>query len=114
MLAAQEIIETSLTHLPDLAALARAVHLSERSLSRRFSKAVGQSLRGYTAESRLEMARLLLAAGREPLTAIADDCGYGSVSAPVRAFSSRHGVSPAGYRANLEKRPDAAPRESSR
>jgi len=98
VLAAQQLIEGSLAHLPTLSTLARAVHLSERSLSRRFAAAVGHSLRGYAAECRLEMARLLLHDGSDPLTLIADECGYGSVSALAHAFAARHGISPLRYR----------------
>ena len=103
VLAAQQMIESSLAQLPALPVLARAVHLSERSLSRRFAAAVGSSLRGYAAECRLEMARLLLRDGSDPLTLIADECGYGSVSALAHAFAARHGISPLRYRKGLVK-----------
>lgn len=98
VLAAQQLIEGSLAHLPALPTLARSVHLSERTLSRRFAAAVGLSLRGYAAECRLEMARLLLRDGSDPLTLIADECGYGSVSSLAHAFAARHGISPLRYR----------------
>ena len=98
VLAAQQLIEGGLARMPTLSALAAAVHLSQRSLSRRFAVAVGQSLRGYAAEFRLEMARLLLRDGSDPLTLIADECGFGSVSALTHAFTARHGISPLRYR----------------
>ena len=104
VLAAQQMIEGSLAQLPTLATLARAVHLSERTLSRRFAAAVGHSLRGYAAECRLELARLLLRGGSDPLTLIADECGYGSVSALAHAFAARHGVSPLRYRKEQARR----------
>jgi transcriptional regulator GlxA family with amidase domain len=98
VLAAQEMIQGGLAQMPTLPTLARAVHLSERSLSRRFATAVGQSLRGYAAECRLEMARLLLRNGNDPLALIADECGFGSFSALAHAFTARHGLSPLRYR----------------
>jgi len=98
VLAAQQMIEGSLAQPPTLATLATAVHLSERSLSRRFAAAVGHSLRAYAAECRLEMARLLLRDGGDSLTLIADECGYGSASVLAHAFAARHGVSPLRYR----------------
>ncbi len=49
VLAAQQIIESSLAQMPTLAELATAVHLSERTLSRRFATAVGLNLRGYVS-----------------------------------------------------------------
>lgn len=103
VLAAQQMIEGSLARLPALATLADAVHLSERTLSRRFAAAVGHSLRGYAAECRLEMARLLLRDGSDPLALIADECGYGSVSALAHAFAARHGTSPLRYRKDSAK-----------
>jgi transcriptional regulator GlxA family with amidase domain len=100
VLAAQHIIESSLEQMPALSALAAAVHLSERSLSRRFAVAVGLNLRGYVADCRLEMARLLLHSTDTPLVLVADECGFGSVSALVHAFGARFGVSPLRYRRN--------------
>ncbi|WP_077038189.1 GlxA family transcriptional regulator [Pelomonas sp. KK5] len=98
VLKAQQLVEAGLAQPTGLAALARAVHLSERTLSRRFAAAVGSTLRAYTAECRLEQARILLRDGSEPLMLIADECGYASVSALVRAFTARHGVSLLRYR----------------
>ncbi|MBV8665756.1 MAG: helix-turn-helix domain-containing protein [Burkholderiaceae bacterium] len=98
VLAAQHIVESSLAHMPDLTALAAAVHVSKRSLSRRFTDAVGTSLRSYVAECRLEMARLLLRTTDLPLTLLADECGFGSTSSLVHAFSARFGSSPLRYR----------------
>jgi transcriptional regulator GlxA family with amidase domain len=98
VLAAQQIIESSMGQMPGLPELAAAVHLSERTLSRRFSVAVGKSLRGYIADCRLEMARLLLRSTNTRLALIADACGFGSASALVHAFGARYGVSPLRYR----------------
>jgi transcriptional regulator GlxA family with amidase domain len=98
VLAAQQIVESNLGKIPSLAALATAVHLSERTLSRRFAEAVGKSLRSYVADCRLEMARLLLRTTETPMALIADECGFGSASALVHAFSARFGLSPLRYR----------------
>jgi transcriptional regulator GlxA family with amidase domain len=98
VLAAQQSIEGSLAQVPGLAALADAAHVSERTLSRRFAAATGHSVRGYVAECRLEMARLMLRGTTDPLASIADECGFGSISALVRAFGARHGMSPVRYR----------------
>jgi len=98
VLAAQGLIEASLAHPPAASTLAGAVHLGERTLTRRFALATGQTLRCYVAECRLELARILLLSSPGPLTLIADECGYASASALVRAFGARFGVSPARYR----------------
>ncbi len=98
VLSAQQLIEAGLVDPPELATLARAVHLSDRTLSRRFKAATGQTLRSYAAECRLELARVLLHAGIEPLMQVVDECGYASTSALVRAFTARFGTSPLRYR----------------
>jgi len=94
----QQTIESSLAQTPALATLAQTVHLSERTLSRRFAELSGVSLRSYVALCRLEMARILLRDSRDPLTLVAQQCGYGSVSALVHAFGKEHGISPQRYR----------------
>jgi len=94
----QQTIESSLAQTPSLAALAHAAHLSERTLSRRFAEMTGISLRRYIAICRLEMARILLRDSRDPLVLVAQQCGYGSVSSLVHAFTAEHGVSPQRYR----------------
>jgi AraC-like DNA-binding protein len=47
----------------------------------------------------LELAAFLLRTGRQSLDHIADECGFGSVSALSRAFAAGHGCSPLRYRA---------------
>ncbi len=114
VLAAQQLIEGSLAQVPDLSALATAVHLSERTLSRRFATAVGHTLRDYVAACRLEMARLLLRDGNDTLTQIADECGFGSASALAHAFAERHGLSPRRYRLESSGRDPAPGRRTRR
>jgi AraC-like DNA-binding protein len=53
---------------------------------------------------RLELAAFLLRTGRQPLDHIADECGYGSVSALSRAFSADRSCSPLQYRAQHRSR----------
>ena len=99
MLAIQEIVERELAAPPALAELAAQAAMSERTLTRRFAAATGGNLRRYVAALRLELAAFLLRTGRQPLDHIADECGYGSVSALSRAFAAGHGCSPLRYRA---------------
>ncbi len=98
VLAVQELLERDMAHPPRLAQLAARVGLSDRTLSRRFAAAVGITLRQYAAHCKLELAQALLRGTREPLTHIADQCGYAGTSALVHAFTARHGVSPRQYR----------------
>jgi len=87
-----------------LAELAAQAAMSERSLTRRFAAATGSNLRRYVAMLRLELAAFLLRTGRQPLDHIADECGYGSVSALSRAFSADRSCSPLQYRAQHRTR----------
>jgi transcriptional regulator GlxA family with amidase domain len=98
VLAVQQIIEQELHDVPPMAHLAARVGVSERTLSRRLLAATGLSLREYIAELRLQLAEFLLRTGNMALAHIAQDCGYGSVSALSRAFSMRFGRPPADYR----------------
>lgn len=98
MLAIQEILERELAAPPALAELAAQVAMSERSVTRRFAAATGGNLRRYVAALRLELAAFLLRTGRQSLDHIADECGYGSVSALSRAFAAGHDCSPLQYR----------------
>jgi transcriptional regulator GlxA family with amidase domain len=103
VLAAQEALERDIAQSPSLAQLAARAALSERALSRRFAAAVGMNLRQYAHTCRLELAQALLRTTRDPLTAIADGCGYASTSALVHAFGVRHGISPLHYREQASK-----------
>jgi transcriptional regulator GlxA family with amidase domain len=98
VLAVQQIIDQELSELPAMAYMAARVGLSERTLSRRLLAATGLSLRRYVAELRLQRSEFLLRTNDMPTIHVAQDCGYGSVSALSRAFSARFGRGPADYR----------------
>lgn len=104
VLAIQEIVERELAAPPALAELAVRAAMSERTLTRRFAAATGSNLRRYVAALRLELAAFLLRTGTQPLDHIADECGFGSVSALSRAFATGHGASPLRYRAQHRTR----------
>lgn len=98
VIAVQETLEREMDPPPTLAALARQVGLSERSLSRRFAEAVGLNMRQYVANLRLEHADHLLATTRLPLAHVARECGYASASTLSRAFAAARGKAPRRYR----------------
>jgi len=101
VLSVQTMIEHSLTQIPSAAMLATSVHLSERTMSRRFAAAVGTNIRRYAMNCRLEMARVLLRTTNDPLGLIANECGFGSTSALIHAFRTTYGVSPMRYRREI-------------
>jgi AraC-like DNA-binding protein len=80
----------------DLAALAREVGLSERSLFRNFQKETGLSPGQWRRQMRVLRSLELLAKGR-PVTETAFEVGYVSVGAFIRAFRETVGVTPTVY-----------------
>jgi AraC-like DNA-binding protein len=80
----------------DLAALAREVGLSERSLFRNFQKETGLSPGQWRRQMQVLRSLELLAEGRS-VTETAAEVGYESVSAFTRAFRQTVGVTPTVY-----------------
>jgi len=80
----------------NLAALAREVGLSERSLFRNFQKETGLSPGQWRRQMQVLRSLELLAGGRS-VTEAAFEVGYESVGAFIRAFRETVGVTPAVY-----------------
>lgn len=80
-----------------LAALAREVGLSERSLFRNFQKETGLSPGQWRQQMRVLRSLELLAKGRS-VTETSFEVGYESTSAFIRAFRQTVGVTPTKYR----------------
>lgn len=74
--------------------LAAEAGLSRSGFSARFTELVGQSAMQYLTDWRMQLARLRLLQGREPLAVIAADLGYHSEPAFSRAFKRVFGLSP--------------------
>ena len=110
----QEIIERQLASPPPLAVLASQAAMSERTLSRRFAAATGSTLRQYIAVLRIELAGFLLRTSQLTLDHIADECGFGSVSALSHAFLAGQGCSPARYRSQQRSVPPSRSRTKAR
>lgn len=79
-------------------ALARRVAMSERSFSRRFHAATGNSPAKYVERCRVSAARNKLEQTSQSLERIATACGFRSSEILRRAFVRELGVSPAAYR----------------
>jgi AraC-like DNA-binding protein len=82
--------------IKDLAALAREVGLSERSLFRNFQKETGLSPGRWRRQMQVLRSLELLAEGRS-VTETSLEVGYESVGAFIRAFREITGVTPAVY-----------------
>jgi AraC-like DNA-binding protein len=78
--------------------LARRVGVSRATLSRRFTRLVGEPPLAYLTRWRLELAARKLRESTDSLSNIAHSVGYTSEFAFSRAFSRRHGIAPSRYR----------------
>ena len=79
-------------------ALADALHVSYRTLHRRFQAAAAMAPLAYLQELRIEQAKELLESTRLSIEQIVGQVGYSDVSAFRRLFSKRAGLTPAQYR----------------
>ena len=79
-------------------ALADALHVSYRTLHRRFQAAAGMAPLAYLQDLRVENAKALLESTLMSVEQIVGQVGYSDVSAFRRLFSKRAGLSPAQYR----------------
>ncbi len=86
----------------ELAALAG---FSLHHFHRVFRGITGESVMGFVRRLRLERAAQQLRFGRDPVTRVAFEAGYGSHEAFTRAFRARFGQAPSEYR---RERPAAA------
>lgn len=81
----------------DLAALARDTGASLRTLQRIFPEETGLTIDAWRQKARLIHGVTALSAGT-PVTIVAPDCGFESVSAFITAFKRQFGVTPGRYR----------------
>lgn len=81
-----------------VAATARQVGLSERSLRRRFDAGLGMSWRRYLVQARLLRAMALLAEPRPSVLQVATTVGFENASSFNRAFRQWTGETPSAFR----------------
>ena len=79
------------------------VHVSPYYFSKSFKKTTGIGFSEYLARVRVEKAKDLIASQQLPITEVANQAGFGSVSQFNRAFQRYTGSSPKVYRASLRK-----------
>lgn len=82
----------------DVAAAARAAHMSPFHFLRCFARVVGQTPYQYLIGARLRRAARLLAEDTLPITAVAAAVGFGDLSNFVRTFGRASGASPTAFR----------------
>jgi AraC-like DNA-binding protein len=93
---------------PELSAgsLAQRTGYHRGSLSRLFTRETGGTIIGHLTRVRLREARALLAHTREPVAAVARQCGFRDVTYFCRWFRKHTGRTPGGRRTDL---PEVAP-----
>jgi transcriptional regulator GlxA family with amidase domain len=93
-------------HLGDdlsLPLLARQAGMSERSFSRHYAEATGQTPARAIERLRVQGARLLLSETRLPVKRISQRCGFGSEETMRRSFLRLLGTTPQDYRARFTR-----------
>jgi AraC-like DNA-binding protein len=95
--------------------LGNQVGLSRSALNQRFVDLIGMPPIQYLAQWRMQLASQLLRDSQSPIAAIAQDVGYDSEAAFVRAFKRLVGTPPATWRRDQARpAPEAAPPRTSR
>jgi transcriptional regulator GlxA family with amidase domain len=84
-----------------LSVLADQAGMSERTFSRHYAEATGQTPARAIERLRLEAARRLLSESRTPVKRIAQRCGFGSEETMRRSFLRLLAVSPQDYRSRF-------------
>lgn len=107
LLRAKDLVDARYREPLDVAALARAAHLSEAHFSREFRRAFGESPHQYLLTRRLERAAELLRQTDRSIPEICFAVGLRSVGSFTTSFGKAFGVSPAAYR---DAHPPAAAR----
>lgn len=85
-----------------VAAMARLIGLSERSLTRRFTRATGMSPMEYVQTLRLEESKQVLETTDLPIEAVANEVGYEDAGFFGRLFRRKVGLTPAQYRKRFQ------------
>jgi transcriptional regulator GlxA family with amidase domain len=91
---AQTMLLTNLRRAPDLERLAARLHVSSRTLGRRFKGATGETPRAFLQNARIERAKRLLETTNVSFDQITYRVGYEDVSSFRRLFMRASGISP--------------------
>ena len=97
-----QFIRTRAGDLIGVEQIAQALGVSRRTLDRRFSDALGRTVRNELARVRMQTARALLADNSHAIAAVARSCGYGNSASFSRAFRQHSGRWPSDYRNEIK------------
>jgi AraC-like DNA-binding protein len=96
-------IEDRLATGISIAAMARALHTTERTLHRRFRASFGVSPLAHLQSRRIALAKRLLESGNETLERILERCGYRDASSFRKLFAREVGMTPREYRLRFRR-----------
>ncbi|WP_395693423.1 GlxA family transcriptional regulator [Nocardioides sp.] len=102
----QRLLDQQLAEPYDLAALAGHLHVSPRTLLRRYRAETGEAPLPYLQRRRVQRARRLLETSDRTVTDIRHAVGYRDPGAFADLFSRHVGLGPAAYRARFRSAPD--------
>jgi len=91
---AREYLVQHLDMPPSLTELAKAAGINEYKLKKGFKETFGNTVFGYLADTRLELAKTDLLERKKSASEIAFELGYSSVQHFSTAFKKKFGVSP--------------------
>ena len=99
LLRAKDLVDSRYREPLDVAALARAAHMSQAHFSREFRRAFGETPHQYLLTRRLERAAALLRSTDRPVLEVCLAVGLQSVGSFTTSFRRAYGLTPTEYRA---------------
>jgi AraC-like DNA-binding protein len=109
LLRARDLIDMRYADPLDIAALARAAHVSPWHFVRNFARAFGETPHQYLLTRRMERAAALLRTTDHSVARICFEVGLSSVGSFTSSFKRVHGCTPTAYRAAHPPAADRAP-----
>lgn len=109
LLRARDLVDSRYHEPLDLAALARAAHVSPRHFSRSFRRTFGETPHQYLLTRRIERARHLLRTTDQSVGEVCLAVGFTSVGSFTTTFRRHVGMTPTAYR-RANSGPSAADR----
>jgi AraC family transcriptional regulator len=94
----QDYIHSNLPATVTLVELSRVAGLSRRHFVRAFRESVGDAPLGYVRTLRIEEAKRRLSQGKQSITEVALDCGFGHAQHFATAFRRATGLTPSAFR----------------
>ena len=96
-----DYIELSLNRKIRTADLSALVGYTDYYLTEKFKKETGKSISAYVKDAKIERAKLMLAATKDPVAKIAETLAFNTPNYFIQCFREKEGITPAQYRKRL-------------